>query len=764
MPGKWIDLEQALEDAPAGPLAERQAASSPESPAYVIYTSGSTGRPKGVVVPHRALTNLLVAMREAPGCGPQDVLLAVTTLSFDIAALELFLPLIAGAQVELASREEAADARALMERLQQCKPTLMQATPATWRMLLEAGWSPDARLALLCGGEPLPKDLAARLLAGSAALWNMYGPTETTVWSTVARLRRGDAEVSIGRPIANTEVYILDPAGQPVPVGIPGELFIAGDGLALGYHGQPELSAQRFVANPFSAANARMYATGDRARFRADGSIVHLGRFDAQVKLRGFRIELGEIESVLSRHAAVRQAALTCPDDGKGSKRLVAYVVLRPGAEAGAVELREFLRARLPDYMLPSRFMFMAALPLTANNKLDLRALPAADAEPLDGLQPRIEPRGPLEFQLMALWRQVLGLDWLGVHENFFDHGGHSLKAVQLQSLIEKVFGRRLPLAALFQAPTVAQMAALLAEEHWRPSWRSLVAINPHGSALPMFLVPGVGGNVLMFGQLSRLLGAEQPVYGLQARGLDGEAEPFRSVIEMASHYVSEIRTVRPRGPYFIGGTCTGGVIAFEIAQQLAALGEDVKLAILESSHPSSYRIARWPSRALWPLRHFWLKCRAYGRELVERSPREWPAFIRSKLKIVGTLVTSGLEKTLADSNFYSDRVAEATLQAVAGYRARPYPGGVLNVIAINRPLPAQAIDTRQRWEELARQPSQRVTMAAEDSGRLFNSPFVEPLSRMLARHARMACTRPPGPAMPAGRGAASSPPFSHSI
>ena len=345
--------------------------------AYILYTSGSTGQPKGVEIPHRALMNFLCSMRREPGCSAQDVMVSVTTLSFDIAGLELFLPLLVGARVEIVSRAVAMDGRKLRTLCEGVQPTIMQATPATWRMLIEAGWLGSDRLTVLCGGEALPPDLATTLLDRSAALWNMYGPTETTIWSTIARIERTDQEITIGRPIANTEIYVLDQFLQPVPIGVSGELYIGGHGLARGYHKRPELTKEQFISHPFSTQpHARLYRTGDLVRYCPDGRIVHLGRLDHQVKIRGFRIELAEIETVLSRHPAVSQVVVTAWEDKEGLNHLTAYVVCQKGQPRSSAELRSFARTALPDYMIPSFVVFLEAMPLTANNKIDVRALP----------------------------------------------------------------------------------------------------------------------------------------------------------------------------------------------------------------------------------------------------------------------------------------------------------------------------------------------------------------------------------------------------
>ncbi|MEK7761829.1 MAG: phosphopantetheine-binding protein, partial [Nitrospirota bacterium] len=351
----------------------------------------------------------------------------------------------------------------------------------------------------------------------------MYGPTETTIWSTVERISSDSPEITIGRPIANTDVYVLDPYLLPVPVGVAGEIYIGGDGVARGYHGRPDLTADRFIPHPFSPhPGAKLYRTGDLGRYRTDGRIVHLGRIDHQVKIRGFRIELGEIEAIISRHPKIKQTVVTARDDQHGLKQLAAYLVVQEGQDAGAEELRSFLRAVLPEYMVPSFFVFLDAFPLTANKKIDVRALPQPELASHTAGQLYVSPRNGMEVQLTALWQQVLGVQEIGIHDNFFDLGGHSLKAAQLFYQLELVFGKQLPLATLFQAPTIAELAAVLTKASWVPPWQSLVAIQPSGTGVPLFMVPGVGGNVLVFAKLARILGTEQPLYGLQARGLDG--------------------------------------------------------------------------------------------------------------------------------------------------------------------------------------------------------------------------------------------------
>ena len=415
-----------------------------EDPAYVIYTSGSTGRPKGVQIPHRALVNFLTTMAHRPGVTADDVLVSVTTLSFDIAGLELFLPLTVGARVIVATRPEATDGARLLELLGQSGATILQATPATWRLLLEAGWQGEPALRMFCGGEALPRDLATALLSRAPVLWNMYGPTETTIWSSIERMASLAEAVSIGRPIANTQLYVLDPAGQMVPPGVPGELYIGGDGLAHGYLNRPDLTAERFLPNPFvDRPGARMYRTGDIAKYRRDGRVDCLGRVDHQIKLRGFRLELGEIEAALVDHDAVREAVVTMQADASGEPRLVAFFVADHGAAPTASDLRKHLRRRLPDYMIPSFFMELPALPLTQNGKVDRLALPRAFGSS-GGRQALTPPRTPTERSMAEIWQSVLGIETVGLHDNFFDVGGHSLASMKVIARVEQALGVRL--------------------------------------------------------------------------------------------------------------------------------------------------------------------------------------------------------------------------------------------------------------------------------------------------------------------------------
>ena len=457
----WLDADApslAVHDDTA--LAPNPALDAgPEDPAYVIYTSGSTGRPKGVVVPHRAVLNFLASMTEVPGLAADDRLLAVTTLSFDIAVLELLLPLSVGATIILASADEALDGRALRSCIEENAATVMQATPSTWRMLLEAGWEGAPGFKALIGGEALPPDLAQALLRRVGELWNMYGPTETTVWSTCWRVQQVEAGISIGRPIANTQIHVLDETGQPCPIGVPGELFIGGEGVALGYLHRPELTEERFPLDRFSkAVGARLYRTGDLGRWRHDGQLEHMGRLDHQVKIRGHRIELGEIEANLALHPGVARAVVIVREDRPGDQRITAYMVPR-GVLPVAADLREHLRATLPQYMLPQYFVSVESIPLLPNGKLARADLPhpgEAAGEP----RPEATPLGsPEERAIAEVWQRLLDVDAVDPNDNFFDLGGHSLLAVRATSEIEAAIGLHLsPRRLIFE--TLAQLAA----------------------------------------------------------------------------------------------------------------------------------------------------------------------------------------------------------------------------------------------------------------------------------------------------------------
>ena len=610
-----------------------------ENRAYIIYTSGSTGKPKGVQITHEAVTNFLNSMQLKPGLTDKDILLAITTISFDIAVLELYLPLMLGAKVVLVSREVAVDGSRLLKLLSESKATVMQATPATWHLLLAAGWNGQSQLKILCGGEALSQELASQLLARASSVWNMYGPTEATVWATTYEVQQSLVDtqkpaISIGKPIGNTQTYILDQYLQPVPIGINGELYIGGVCLARGYLNRPDLTTEKFIANPFLKSDeleenssiqnsklrtqnsklSRLYKTGDLARYLPNGDIEYISRIDNQVKIRGFRIELLEIEVLLAKHPEIQEIAVILREDVPGDKRLVAYIVPNQDQTPTVNNLRDFLSQKLPKFMIPSAFVALDALPLTPNGKVDRRAL-LGYSVPSDfvslGTTPLtdngkvnnhalpntsrisldtgfVAPRNPTEEILGVLWAEVLGLKQIGIHDNFFALGGHSLLATRLFTEIERTLGTRLSLATLFQKQTIAELATIIHQEESSQEWESLVMIQQgKPTKPPLFCIHAIWGNVLFYRKLTHYLLPDQPFYGLQAQGLDGKRSPLTSIPEMASHYIKEMQRIQPLGPYFLGGFSLGGQIAFEVARQLHALGQEVRLlAVFDCGAP----------------------------------------------------------------------------------------------------------------------------------------------------------------------------------
>jgi len=464
------DLANQIEQLDSGAV---ESGVAPTNTCYVIYTSGSTGKPKGVDVPHGPVVNLMYSMRETPGFTQDDSVLAVTTLSFDIAVLELYLPTVSGGTVVIVDRETAIDGVRLANELEQHSITCMQATPATWRLMIQADWKGKQDLKVLCGGEPMPRDLVQPLLDRCAELWNMYGPTETTVWSAAYRIESATAPILIGKPIGNTQVYILDSNGHEVPVGCEGELFIGGAGVTSGYLHQPEMTDKRFVANryrnPFADfVSDRIYKTGDVAKYRFDGNIQFLRRNDKQVKVRGFRIELGEIEQVIKSHSAVEQNVVIVREDVVGDSRLVGYVVTKPGQSMNATQLRDHVRESLPFYMVPQHFVELDAMPQTNNGKIDYKALPvpAADKPEEKVAGDSDMPKTSAEKFLAGVWEDALEIEDVVLNDLFFDVGGHSLLVMKVIASVNEKTGIKLG-PQDFLVATLEQMADKISESHF---------------------------------------------------------------------------------------------------------------------------------------------------------------------------------------------------------------------------------------------------------------------------------------------------------
>ena len=618
-------------------VLEREPAA--EDLAYVIYTSGSTGRPKGVELQHRAAVSFVYWGRRLFSDHELAGVLAATSVCFDLSIFEIFVPLSWGGTVILA--ENALELAALGAA---GEVTLVNTVPSVLAELLRQGPLPQSVVTINLAGEPLPDALVEEIYARTSAtrVYNLYGPTEFTTYATGMVVPRG-VRVTIGRPIDNTKVYIVDRHRTPMPIGVAGELCLAGAGLAKGYHGRPTLTDERFVPNPFSSVpGARMYRTGDLCRWRADGQIEYLGRLDHQVKLRGFRIELGEIAAVLRQDPHVADAVAMVSEDDAGEKRLVAYVVAAGGDETTPADDRtravlESARAKLPEYMVPAMLIWLPVFPLTPNGKLDRRALPAPQWTSSTASDATLAA-SVAEKKLADIWRAILNLDRrIGIDENFFALGGHSLLAARMVYQIQKEFDQILPLATLFQGPTIRHLARMLegqsAEGHGgQPKFSSLVAIQPKGTKPPLFAVHGVGGNVLTYRHLAKHLGDDQPLYGLQARGVDGTETPHLRVEDMAADYVTEIRRVQPAGPYYIGGYSFGCSAALEIAQQLRQQGETVALlALLEGDLWRAAELVPLSERIPGTIRFQLSRLRLHIVDFAHLKPREMLNYFRSK-------------------------------------------------------------------------------------------------------------------------------------
>lgn len=565
---------------------------APDGLAYILYTSGSTGRPKGVEISHKALANFLWSMADEPGCTADDTLLAVTTLSFDIAGLELYLPLIVGGHVEIASRECAADGRLLRSRLDVGGITMLQATPATWRMLLDAGWTGTTGLKALVGGEALPPELVQPLLDRTASVWNMYGPTETTIWSSTQRISAAATEITVGRPIANTGFHIMDAQLQPVPIGIAGELLVSGDGLARGYHDRPELTAEKFVhiAPLGSGAPVRMYRTGDLARFRRDGQVLHLGRLDHQVKIRGYRIEPGEIADALAGDPRVARAAVIARRDARGEISLFGYVVPADGHRAADIDVdavRNRAREALPSYMIPAGIAAIDELPLTVNGKIDAKALP----EIRTGQHDVVEPATPQEALVAGVVAELVGAQRVSVTGNFFDLGGNSLLAMRLIARLHRETGRDLLVKDVFARQTVRELALLLTEGTTVPTTAVdaiLVPLREPIGKRVLFCIHEYNGFASIYSRLLEGIPQQWGVYGLQDPVHGGSDVVIGDFDALVTLYCDAIGSVQPEGPYDVLGWSYGGHIAFGVAQELRRRGLDVATLTVVDAIPTA--------------------------------------------------------------------------------------------------------------------------------------------------------------------------------
>jgi amino acid adenylation domain-containing protein len=680
-----------------------------ENLAYVMYTSGSTGQPKGALIVHRGLVNYLFwclgAYKLEEGTGAP----VHSSIAFDLTITALFAPLLAGRTVIVLPPSHGLEALCAALRTQ-TNLSLVKITPSHLRLLSERIAPADVAgriRTLIIGGENLMADTLAfwQDFAPETALINEYGPTETVVGSCVYQVPPGKKEtgsVPIGRPIANTQAYVLDLQGQPVPVGVTGELYLGGAGLARGYLKRPQLTAERFVPHPFSKdPAARLYKTGDLVRWRPDGNLEFLGRLDNQVKLRGFRIELEEIETALSQHPQVREAVVLLREDRPGNRRLVSYVVPQDPLRAASADLRGFLKEKLPEYMLPVAFVTLDALPLTPNGKVDRRALPAPPGTRPEFVHEYVSPRTPIQQEMVALWAELLGVGRVGVLDNFFALGGDSLLAVRLFARIEKQYHRVLPLAVLFQQGTIAGLAELLADPGAPPTRDVAVVALQQGTSnrRPLFLMPSLGGELLFARLLIHHLGDETAVYGLQPKLAAENKERFVDFKTTAAQQVQAMREFQWRGPYALCGYSYGGILAYEVARQLVALGEQVDLvAVLDAGprsegHPAKLQYSgRRAAAHLRNLLH-WIvddALRSSPRDLLRRAQRKLRSFQR-RWSREPARTASGMELEDVfdvDMILVQNRELMATIwKAFRAYVPKAYPGRVVLIRARTRPI-----------------------------------------------------------------------------
>jgi amino acid adenylation domain-containing protein len=719
---------------------------SENDPAYVLFTSGSTGRPKGVVIPHRAICNHMFWICAEFGFDKKDRLLQKTPFGFDASVWEFFAPLMCGGQLVMARPGGHADGAYMAKTIAENEITLLQLVPTQLQLLLAQKEFAECRTLrhVFCGGEALTVELQQDFFrAFDCGLCNLYGPTECTIDATFWRCkpRWSGRIVPIGRPVSNTQTYILDSDERPVPVGELGELYIGGAGLALGYLNRPELTAEKFVPNPFSnEGGARLYRTGDLARYLPTGDIEYLGRIDHQVKIRGLRIELGEIEAVLREVPGVNRALVIAREDVPGDKRLVAYVVAQQ--EFKSREIRAFLKKKLPDYMVPSAFVALEALPLSPNGKINRLALPAPTYDGAEREEDYVAPRSSVERKLAEIWSELLSIERVGVRDNFFDLGGHSLLAVRLFERVSRDFGQKLSLNVLFESPTVEQLAALLEAPTHHQRTHYLVPIRPHGSRPPFYWIPGGRAlSVLAFREISLLLGEDQPVYGLEST-LPEPGERIESVPQRAFHYLQQIRTLQREGPYYLGGFCLGGLVAFEMARQLYEAGDAVAfLALINCEVPGLPNSLAARAKTKFQRAKYRLS----------QNPGFRPEKIARHLRTQMSLWLNAGWKSTAQAARAADRDLEtqlANLGVMNQYAPTAYPGAVEIFISRERDYlgVSPALDPRRAWRRFAREaneaevlPGDHISMLQQPHVAVFADELRNRLQRAQAANAEKA-------------------------
>jgi amino acid adenylation domain-containing protein len=692
--------------------------------AYVIYTSGSTGRPKGVMVENRNVVSFFAGMDSAIGRGP-GVWLAVTSVSFDISVLELLWTMTRGFSVVVNRNQNSG---AIADEITQHGITHLQMTPSLARMLMldsRAFAALGSLRQILLGGETVPASVVRRLRqVFTGEIYNMYGPTETTIWSTSHRVDEVGSTIPIGKPIAGTQVYLLDAELNPVQPGEVGELFIAGNGVARGYWNRPDLTAERFLTLPHLSLQ-RIYRTGDLARRLPDNSLEFIGRVDYQIKLRGYRIEPGEIEAALEQCLGIREAVVVMREDRFGDARLIAYVVGTDGAEASANVLRERLAQKLPDYMIPSSFTFLSALPLTANGKIDRKALlsllppdpvtrnRASISTPQERASVMCDAdrrQARIEVTLAGWWQELLGLDNVGLADDFFALGGHSLVAARLFARIRKTWHRDLELAVLFQARTVRELAELIRDSQDadsrapRPASSVLVSIQPKGSRVPFFGVHHGGGDVLFYDPLAKALGPDQPFYAFRSPLVSQPVVKETSIDAMAALYVRQMRSLFPQGPYLLGGLSFGGLVAFAMAQQLAAQGVMPALVVLfDTSVPGSEQRADIRDQISAHWRNIRKDGAAYVAQRMIQTGTDWQTWLLRRVHDAAALSYRLAGCDLPQELRYSE-AQKMHWRALTRFQFQPYAGRIALMRAMNRGLESPAIreDPALGWERFA--------------------------------------------------------------
>ncbi|WP_233899291.1 non-ribosomal peptide synthetase [Tenacibaculum piscium] len=553
---------------------------TPSNLAYVIYTSGSTGKPKGVPITHASLSNFLLGMVDRLEMKDLEVFLSVTTYTFDIFYLELFGPLLLGAQVVMLDKLSIREGNKLQEAIKIYQPDFMQATPSTWQMLIDSGWENKEAVTVLTGGEAINESLKNSLTRMSNTVWNLYGPTEATIWVTTQKLKASE-RVTLGRPISNVQLYVLDKNNAVVPVGVIGELCIGGAQLSSGYLNRESLTNEKFITNPFREGT-QIYRTGDLVRWLSDGNIEFIGRKDTQVKIRGYRIELGEVENVLFQLPEVNHCCVLVKRDNQGNNRLVAYVVMETDFDKEV--LQEQLQESLPEYMVPRLWVQLDEMPLTSNGKLDRKALPELDSSDLS-TKAYVAPRTEVEAQLVKIWQELLGVEKVGIHDNFFELGGHSLLAFKIVTRINKILETDISLGLLFEHPTISQLIPHVNTKSMFDN-NVLIPLQEFGNKRAIFLAPDGSGTCHIYGRLVKSLGNNQPVYGFHIPGLNGRLKTPETLDDMVALFVNELQKVDPHGPYRIGGYSFGAIIAYQMALRLQQKGFEVEELLMFDGKP----------------------------------------------------------------------------------------------------------------------------------------------------------------------------------